>query len=33
VGQDAPSHAIDLPDGESEIFLIPGLDVISENPK
>jgi len=25
------ASAIDLPDVESEIFLIPGLDMISEN--
>jgi hypothetical protein len=25
VGQDGVSHAADLPDGESEIFLIQGL--------
>jgi hypothetical protein len=35
-GQDGVSHAADLPDGESGIFLILlilGLDTISENPK
>ena len=33
VGQDGGSHKVDLPDGATGIFLIPGLDTISENQK
>jgi hypothetical protein len=29
MGQDRTTHAADLPDDESEIFLIAGLDAIS----
>jgi hypothetical protein len=32
-GQDGPTGATDLPDGTSEIFLILGLDMISDNQK
>jgi hypothetical protein len=32
VGQDGGNCAVDLADVNSEIFLIPGLDAISENP-
>jgi hypothetical protein len=33
MGQDSGSHAADLPDGESKMFLIAGLDRISGNQK
>jgi hypothetical protein len=33
VGQDGGSCAVDLPDGASDLFLIRGLDMISDNPK
>jgi hypothetical protein len=33
VGKDGERNAIDLPDVESGIFLILGLDTISENQK
>jgi hypothetical protein len=33
VGRVGETNASDLPDVESEIFLISGLDIISENQK
>ena len=33
IGRDGRSYAADLPENESRIFLIPGLDGISEKPK
>jgi hypothetical protein len=33
VGQDGGSLKSDLPDGASDLFLLPGLDIISDNQK